>query len=74
MTEDEIKKIISVTVSETLLKMGVSTDDPIEAQKDFQHLRSWRQSTEAVKRQSMLAAIGVVTAGMLALIWSIIRN
>ena len=74
MTEDEIKKIISVTVSETLLKMGVNTDDPIEAQKDFMHLRSWRQSTEAVKRQSMLAAIGVVTAGMLALIWSIIRN
>lgn len=74
MTEDEIKKIVSVTVSETLLKMGVNTDDPIEAQKDFMHLRSWRQSTEAVKRQSMLAAIGVVTAGMLALIWSIIRN
>ena len=74
MTEDEIKKIITVTVSETLLKMGVNTDDPIEAQKDFQHLRSWRQSTEAVKRQSMLAAIGVVTAGMLALIWGIIRN
>ena len=74
MTEDEIKKIVSVTVSETLLKMGVNTDYPIEAQKDFQHLRSWRQSTEAVKRQSMLAAIGVVTAGMLALIWGIIRN
>ena len=74
MTDDEIRKIVSVTVSETLLKMGVNTDDPIEAQKDFQHLRSWRQSTEAVKRQSMLAAIGVVTAGMLALIWSIIRN
>ena len=74
MTEDEIKKIVSVTVSETLLKMGVNTDDPIEAQKDFQHLRSWRQSTEAVKRQSMLAAIGVVTAGMLALVWGIIRN
>ena len=74
MTEDEIKKIITVTVSETLLKMGVNTDDPTEAQKDFQHLRSWRQSTEAVKRQSMLAAIGVVTAGMLALIWGIIRN
>lgn len=74
MTEDEIKKIVSVTVSETLLKIGVNADDPIEAQKDFMHLRSWRQSTEAVKRQSMLAAIGVVTAGMLALIWGIIRN
>ena len=74
MTDDEIKKIVSVTVSETLLKMGVNTDDPIEAQKDFMHLRSWRQSTEAVKRQSMLAAIGIVTAGMLALIWGIIRN
>jgi len=74
MTDDEIKKIVSVTVSETLLKMGVNADDPIEAQKDFMHLRSWRQSTEAIKRQSMLAAIGVVTAGMLALIWGIIRN
>lgn len=74
MTEEEIKKIVAATVSETLLKMGVSTDDPIEAQKDFMHLRSWRQSTEAVKRQSIIAAIGIATAGTLALIWQTIKN
>ena len=72
--EEDLKKLISSTVEETLLKMGVDSSNPLEMQKDLQHLRSWRQSTDAVKRQSMLAAIGIVTAGMLALIWGIIRN
>lgn len=74
MNEDDIKKIVERTVEETLMRMGVDPKDPMEAQKDFQHLRSWRQSTEAIKRQSILAAIGVVTAGILALIWQVIRN
>lgn len=74
MTDDEVKKIVAQTVEETLLRMGMDAANPMEAQKDFQHLRNWRQSTDAIKRQSMLAAIGVVTAGILALIWNVIRN
>lgn len=74
MTDDEVKKIVAQTVEETLLRMGMDAGNPMEAQKDFQHLRNWRQSTDAIKRQSMLAAIGVVTAGILALIWNVIRN
>lgn len=72
--EEDLKKLISSTVEETLLKMGVDSSNPLEMQKDLQHLRSWRASTEAVKRQSMIAAIGIVTAGTLALIWQTIRN
>lgn len=74
MNPDDLKKLISSTVEETLLKMGVDSTNPLEMQKDLQHLRSWRNSTEAVKRQSIIAAIGLVTAGTLALIWQTIRN
>lgn len=74
MNEQEIKQIVSRTVEETLLRMGLETSNPMEVQRDLQHLRAWRQSTEAIKRQSMLAAIGVVTAGLLALVWQVIRN
>ena len=72
--EEDLKKLISSTVEETLVRIGVETNNPMEVQRDLQHLRSWRQSIEAIKRQSMLAAIGVFTAGILALIWQTIRN
>lgn len=69
MTEADIKKIVSDTVAETLLKMGLDTKDPMSLQKDMAHLRSWRESMETVKRQSIITAIGIIVAGVLGLIW-----
>jgi hypothetical protein len=69
MTEAEVKRIISETVTETLLKLGVDTDDPVSFQKDMAHLRTWRESMETIRKQSLITAIGIVTAGVLGLIW-----
>jgi hypothetical protein len=69
MTEAEIRKIVSDTVSETLMKLGIDADDPLEFQADMQHLRNWRQSVATVKRQSLMTAIGIITAGVLAIVW-----
>jgi len=74
MNEAEIRKIVAETVKETLTRIGIEADDPLEAQKDFQHLRSWRTSTETIKRQSLLTAIGVLTAGVLGIIWMAIKG
>lgn len=74
MTEAEIRKIVAETVKETLMRIGVEADNPLEVQKDMQHLRAWRESVATVKRQSIITAIGIITAGILGLIWLAIRG
>lgn len=69
MTDAELKKIVSETVDATLLKLGIDATDPLEFQADMQHLRAWRQSVNTVKRQSLMTAIGVLTTGILGLIY-----
>lgn len=69
MNEADIKRIVSETVDATLLKLGIDATDPLEFQADMQHLRAWRQSVNTVKRQSLMTAIGVLTTGILGLIY-----
>lgn len=69
MDERELRKIVAEAVKETLMRMGIEADDPLEVQRDMQHLRNWRTSTETIKRQSIMTAIGIVTAGILGAIW-----
>jgi hypothetical protein len=74
MTEAEVKRIVAETVQQTLLALGVDTEDPVALQKDMAALRAWRESMDTVKRQSLLTAIGVVTAGALGLLWLAIKG
>ncbi len=68
MSEKELRTLISATVKDTLLSLGVDNTDPIEMQKDFQHLREWRLSTDAAKRKGVLAVVTVVVTGVLGAI------
>lgn len=76
MTDDQTKEIARAAareaVRETLLALGIDTSNPaamIETQADFQHLRAWRKSLATVKRQGLVSAVGVVTVGLLGLIY-----
>lgn len=69
LSRDEIQKIVAETVIATFTTLGIDAKDPFELQKDMQHLREWRQSVNKLRQQSYLTAIGVVTAGVLGLIW-----
>lgn len=73
MTEDEAKSIAKAAateaVHEAFQRLGVDIDDWTEVQRDMAFIRSWRESSEAVKRQGLLTAIGIVVAGVLGLIW-----
>lgn len=66
---DELKVVVSESVRQTLIQIGISTADPIEMQKDMQHLRSWRTSMEQVQRKSMLTLITVAISGIFAMLW-----
>jgi hypothetical protein len=76
MTDDEIREIARTAareaVREMMIAMGVDTSNPaaiIEMQKDFQSLRDWRQSMQAVRRHGLMTAIGVLTVGTLGMIY-----
>jgi len=69
MTEQQIKKIVSDTVRETLIELGIAHDDPIEMQKDFQHLREWRLATATIRRKGILTILGILIAGAAAALW-----
>lgn len=74
MSDADLRKLVAETVAETLLRMGLDSADPIELQKDMQHLRQWRESVATVKRQGIMTAVGILTAGILGLIWLAIKG
>lgn len=74
MTQADIRKIVAETVAETLVKLGIDSTDPIELQRDMQHLRAWRESVETVKKQGIITAVGIIIAGVIGMIWVSIKG
>jgi hypothetical protein len=56
------------TVNKIFTALGVNINDPNEfpkIQRDFAHLRLWRENTEAIQRRGILTIVTVlVTAGL----------
>lgn len=69
LTDEELKSLVKSTVHETMITLGINASDPIEMQKDFQHLRDWRMTTNAVKRHGLKTIIATLIAGICALVW-----
>lgn len=82
VTDEEARALAKVAAQtaarevlhELFVTLGVDIDDPTEVQKDFAFVRNWRVSADAIKRQGMLAAIGVVVVGLLGLIWTALKG
>lgn len=69
LTRDEISEIVSKGVMDAFVRMGIEANDPTEMQRDFQHLREWRETMESVKKKSVLTVLGVLITGGLGLLW-----
>lgn len=69
MTQQELKELVSEAVTETLTKLGVDVTNPVEMQRDFQHLREWRNTTSTLKRHGLITLIGIFVAGAVAAMW-----
>lgn len=74
LTEADVERIVDKTVNDTLLKLGMSVGDPIEFQKDMHFVRGMRKSSEAVRRQGFMAAVTVVTTGILGLLYTTFKG
>lgn len=69
LTRDEMKEVFKEVLHEMFLSLGVDPEHPIEMQKDFQHLREWREATNSLKRHGFLTAIAIIVAGALGAVW-----
>ena len=69
MTNLEVRTLIVDTVNTTLMQLGIEHNDPLEMQRDFQHLRDWRMSMERIKNRTVVTAVGVVVAAIMAALW-----
>lgn len=67
LTDNELREMIRVTVHDTLTHIGVQHSEPLEMQKDFQHLRDWRESTEGVKRKGMMTLVAIFVTSAVAI-------
>jgi len=69
LTRDEVDIVVTKTVRETLLTMGIDTSNPIEMQRDFQAIREWRNSMSAIRSKGLLTLVGAATLGIAGLVW-----
>jgi hypothetical protein len=74
MDRKEIKEIVSESVKETLVSIGINAADAIELQKDHSFVRELRETHEAVKRKGLLALVGAIITGGVALVYYFIKE
>jgi hypothetical protein len=68
MSRAELNSVVAEAVKQTLIQLGVDTSDPLAMQRDFQHLRQWRESGEDLKRKGTIALLGIFLSGLASLI------
>lgn len=78
MTDDDAKAVARTAateaVDETFRRLGIDVADWKELQRDFAFVRQWRLSGEAIKRQGLIVAVGVLVVGILSLIWTSLKS
>lgn len=67
--EELIREQSREGVMQALTLMGVDTKNPLEMQRDFQHLREWRTTSESIKSKGLLTIVGILVAGGGAAFW-----
>ena len=66
--EEIAEKVAEKVVNRLFLVLGVnaeSADDLVKLQKDFAHMRNWRESMEIVKSRGLMTATGFLVTGIL---------
>ena len=68
LSHSELNEVVAEAVKQTLMQLGVDTSDPFAMQRDFQHLRQWRESGEDLKRKGTVALLGIFLSGLVSLL------
>lgn len=69
--KDIAEQVSKEVVKQLMLTLGLNTNDPdeiLKVQRDFAHLRSWRESVETIKHKSLAAAVWFIVTSSLGLL------
>ena len=69
LTDEQLLKFTKGIVHETLLTIGVDADDPIEMQRDFQHMRDLRVTSNIIKKRALHIVVGIIVVGVISACW-----
>lgn len=69
LSRGELKALLAEAVHDAFTKMGMDVSDPIEMQRDFQHLRDWRIAVKSAQSKGFLTIVGLLSAGVIAALW-----
>lgn len=68
MSRAEQDRMVAEAVKQTLVQLGVDTSNPLAMQRDFQHLRQWRESGEDLKRKGTASLVVIFLSGLVTLL------
>lgn len=57
-------------VEKMLLRFGVDYANPLEMQKDFAFIRSWRDSTNLMRRRGLITIVTILITGFFGIIYA----
>lgn len=69
LTEKELTTLMEAAVGNALTRLGVDVNNPLDMQKDFQHLRDWRTTVDMVQRKGVLVVVTMLISGLVAAVW-----
>lgn len=72
--KEDVEDLVAEAVRQTLTQLGIDNSNPLEMQRDFQHLRQWRKAGEEIHSKGLLTLAGIVITGLCALVWTTIAN
>lgn len=71
---DEASALVSEAVRQTLLQLGIDSANPLEMQRDFQHLRQWRRAGEDLRGKGLMVLVSVFLTGLVGLLLVGVRD
>jgi len=69
LTRDQLKDLMGEAVDDAFLRMGLDTENPLDMQRDMQHLRDWRIAVQSVTSKGMLSVVLLIISGLVAAAW-----
>jgi hypothetical protein len=67
-SRDKLTALISESVKQTLIQLGITPESPAEMQKDMQFLREFRRTREKLKEKSLLMIVSFVLSGIFVIL------
>lgn len=68
LSQEDLAKLVRDSVHQTLIQLGIDNSNPLEMQRDFQHLRQWRKAGEDLRSKSIWFLASTVLAGAVTLL------